>query len=47
MDKKRIKIVEDESVIAEEIGLIIQECGYDIEGFITSGDSAVKEAAKL
>ena len=42
MDKKRTLIVEDESVIAEDIGLIIKDCGYDIAGFTSSGDKTVK-----
>ena len=47
MHKKRIQNVEDESAIAEDTGFIVQDCGYDIAGFITSGDRAVKVVAKL
>ena len=47
MSTKRILIVEDEIIIAEDIRMMVEKCGYDVCGMITSGESAVQEAKEI
>ncbi len=47
MTKARIMVVEDESIIAEDIKLSLQGMGYEVAGVIYSGEDAVKEAEEL
>nr|HPR18706.1 response regulator [Candidatus Cloacimonadota bacterium] len=44
--KKRILIVEDEKIIAEDIKHSLLSFGYDVIGIISSGEDAVIEAQK-
>jgi PAS domain S-box-containing protein len=47
MSNKKILIVEDEVIIAEDIRMMVEKCGYDVCGMITTGESAVKEAEEI
>lgn len=42
-NKKRILIVEDESVVAMDIRRILLDLGYDVTGPVTSGQAAIQE----
>ena len=39
MSTKKILIVEDEMMIAEDIKMMVKKCGYETCGIITSGES--------
>ncbi|MEG4857959.1 EAL domain-containing protein [Microcoleus sp. K1-B6] len=47
MSKKKILIVEDESIIAEDISDCLISLGYRITGMVYSGEEAIESAAKL
>jgi len=44
METKRILIVEDESLIAENIRMILEDYGYSVVQIVSSGEAAVKAA---
>ncbi len=46
MMKKKILVVEDERIVAEDIKGILENLGYGISGIATSGEEAVKKAKK-
>lgn len=45
--KRRILIVEDESVVAEGVFLLLQRLGYEVAGVVATGEDAVKQAFAL
>ncbi|MEG5017387.1 MULTISPECIES: EAL domain-containing protein [unclassified Microcoleus] len=47
MSNKKILIVEDESIIAEDISDSLISLGYRITGMVYSGEEAIESAAKL
>ncbi|MBD0309598.1 MAG: response regulator, partial [Microcoleus sp. T1-bin1] len=46
MSQKKILIVEDESIIAEDISDSLISLGYRITGMVYSGEEAIEAAAK-
>lgn len=44
MRSPQILIVEDESIVAEDIKATVQKMGYSVAGVVSSGEDAVKEA---
>ena len=47
MEDKRILIVEDERLIAEDIKRIVQKYNYTVVGMVSSGEDAILAARKL
>lgn len=47
MRKKRILIVEDERIVADDIKMSLEKLGYDACGIVSSGESAIKKAGNL
>ncbi|MBD0341262.1 MAG: response regulator, partial [Microcoleus sp. Co-bin12] len=47
MSQKKILIVEDESIIAEDISDSLISLGYRITGMVYSGEEAIEAAAKF
>ncbi len=47
MEKKKILIVEDERIIAEDINRILRRYGYSVVGIASSGEQAIASAKKL
>jgi diguanylate cyclase (GGDEF) domain len=47
MSQKKILIVEDESIIAEDISDSLISLGYGISGMVYSGEEAIEAAAKF
>jgi len=47
MNKKNILIVEDESIVAMEIGSYLSQCNYNIIGICSNGDEAYSTAINL
>ena len=45
-NKKRILIVEDESIIAMDIRKVIQDLGYEVSAMVSTGAAAIHEAQK-
>ncbi len=45
MDKTRILIVEDESIVAHDIENMVRNIGYEVCGVVTSGEEAIEVAA--
>jgi CheY-like chemotaxis protein len=43
----RILIVEDEAILAEDLGLSLENLGYLVRGKVSTGEEAVKLAEKL
>jgi PAS domain S-box-containing protein len=43
MEKKRILIVEDERIVAEDIKMNLQSLGYAIPGIVSSGEEAIRK----
>ena len=46
MDKKRILIVEDERIIAEDIKRTLNNFGYEVVGIVSSGEEAIRIAVE-
>jgi len=46
MDKAKILIAEDESIIALELKMRLTSHGYDVVNVVSSGENAIKEAEK-
>jgi len=46
MKQKRILIVEDERVVAEDIRLTLESLGYAVSAIVSSAEEAVAHAAK-
>ncbi len=47
MEKKKILIVEDERIVAEDIKTKLEYVGYAVAGIASSGEESVKKAEKL
>ncbi len=47
MPNKKILIVEDEILIAEDLRLTLQRLGYQVVGMASSGSEAIQKAGKL
>ncbi len=47
MPSKKILIVEDEILIAEDLRLVLQRLGYQVVGIASSGIEAIQKAGKL
>ncbi|OQX72074.1 MAG: hypothetical protein B6D62_00020 [Candidatus Cloacimonas sp. 4484_275] len=47
MEKKKILIVEDERIIAEDIKVSLKKLDYEIIGIVTTGEEAIEKAGKL
>lgn len=47
MTKPKILIVEDESIVAEDLKRGLQNMGYEVPAVVSSGEEAVKKAEKL
>ena len=47
MNVKRILIVEDEGLVADDIQTTLENLGYEIAGVVMSGDKAVVKAAEI
>lgn len=47
MSKKRILIVEDERIVAEDLRMSLLRLGYDVSGIMSSGEEAIKKAEEL
>jgi len=45
--KKKILIVENEALVAEEIRLRLRNLGYDVPDIVASGEQAVNQAVKI
>jgi len=45
MKKKRILIVEDERIVADDIKMSLERLGYEVCGTAISGEQAVKKKA--
>lgn len=43
VDRARILVVEDESVVAKDLSLRLRDLGYDVTGMAHTGDEALKE----
>lgn len=46
MTKKRILIVEDERIIAEDLRITLESFGYEVIDMISSGENAIKKPVK-
>ncbi|MEA1894475.1 MAG: ATP-binding protein [Euryarchaeota archaeon] len=46
-EKRRLLIVEDEAIVAEDLELAVTNIGYDVVGRAVSADAAVDKAVKL
>jgi len=46
MTKQRILIVEDEAIIAVDLKLKLELCGYEVTGLVSSGEAAVNHVLK-
>ena len=44
MQRIKILVVEDESIIAKDIKMSLEDLGYDVCALVTSGESAIKKA---
>ncbi len=42
MTKRRIMIVEDEMIVAEDLSQLLEERGYEVVGTAVSGEQAVR-----
>ncbi len=47
MVKAKILVVEDEALVAKDMGMVLTDLGYDVVGYAASADDAVKKAAAL
>ncbi len=47
MAKAKILVVEDEALVAKDMGMVLTDLGYDVVGYAASADDAVKKAAAL
>ncbi|HDK16724.1 MAG TPA: PAS domain S-box protein, partial [Nitrospirae bacterium] len=47
MAKKQIMIVEDESIVAEDIKMSLQGMGYKVPAVVSRGEEAIKKATKF
>ncbi|MGD2245734.1 MAG: PAS domain S-box protein [Candidatus Aminicenantes bacterium] len=47
MKKKKILIVEDERIVAEDIKMKLELSGYSVAGIVSSGKEAIKKSEKL
>ena len=47
MEKKKILIVEDESIVALDLKSVLDRLGYDVIASVTSGKEAIKVSASL
>ncbi|MBL1211227.1 diguanylate cyclase domain-containing protein [Geminocystis sp. GBBB08] len=43
----KILIVEDESIVAEDLQLVLQDLGYDVPLFVDSGEDAIEKALEI
>ncbi len=46
MEKKRVLIVEDEMIVAQDIRYAVETCGYAVVAVVHSGEEAIEWAAK-
>jgi PAS domain S-box-containing protein/putative nucleotidyltransferase with HDIG domain len=47
MKKRKILIVEDERIVADDIKTIVQKIGYTVSGIVFSGEEAIKKAEEM
>lgn len=47
MTKKQILVVEDESIVAEDIRRSLQNLGYEVPAVVSSGEKAIKKVEEL
>lgn len=47
MAKAKILVVEDDALVAKDLGMVLTDLGYDVVGYAASADNAVKKAAAL
>ncbi|MDD4956341.1 MAG: response regulator [Candidatus Omnitrophica bacterium] len=47
MRKAKILVVEDESIIAMEIGSRLENSGYNVVGIVSSGEQAIKRTDEI
>ena len=47
MSKKEIMIVEDESLVAASLKMLLENQGYRVSGTVTSGEEALGELEKI
>lgn len=46
MDTKKVLVVEDEIIVAEDIAERLRKLGYTVAGMVTSGEEAIEQTAK-
>jgi PAS domain S-box-containing protein len=47
MEKTRVMVVEDESIVAMDIKMSLQNMGYDVPAIVSSGNNAIEQARKI
>ncbi|MEJ2254902.1 MAG: response regulator [Nitrospirota bacterium] len=47
MQKKRVLVVEDDTIVARDIGLSLKTLGYEVAAVAYAAEEAVREAARL
>ncbi len=43
MAKAKILVVEDDALVAKDLGMVLTDLGYDVVGYTASADNAVKK----